>query len=83
MFSAGLYKLNSVGAIALKAPGFNPCTCQVHSWFQSLLSNGSTLYRYISGPRGFEGIRHRVVSEVESGTPVAGLCKPNPVDPQP
>jgi hypothetical protein len=41
------------------------------------------LYRYISGPRGFEGIRHRVVSEVESGTPVAGLCKPNPVDPQP
>jgi hypothetical protein len=37
----GLYKLNPV-THGLKAPGFNPCTHQVISWFQSLLSNSST-----------------------------------------
>jgi hypothetical protein len=30
------------GPIACKAPGFNPCALHVISWFQILLSNGST-----------------------------------------
>ena len=30
----------------MKAPGFNPGTYKVISWFENVLSNGSTWYRY-------------------------------------
>jgi hypothetical protein len=34
----GLYKLNPVVTHSLKAPGFNPCTYEIISWFSLALS---------------------------------------------
>jgi hypothetical protein len=45
----GLYKLNSVVTHSLKAPGFNPCTCNVKTRLQSLLSIIQLVPHYTKG----------------------------------
>jgi hypothetical protein len=63
---------------SLKAPGFNPCTYEVKTWFQASACIKRNFYRYIEEERlrTVEGRKKETVDTLRermSGTSSAGL----------